>query len=120
MHMKSFAGGSVVENPPASAGDVGGSLGQQDPLEKEIATHSSVLAWRIPQTRGAWRAPVHGMHKSRTRLSDSMTTTAMHVNWLEIGFTRGSGCRLGRQIVWPQIQVVLFLGVYDPVSSSGK
>ena len=80
------------------------SLGWEDPLEKEMATHSSILAWRIPWTeepgglqsirsqrvlhdtdlmdvslgdlrelvmdRGAWRAVIHGVAKSRTRLSD--------------------------------------------------
>ena len=34
-----------------------------------MATHSSVLAWEIPQTRGAWRATVHEVTKSRTQLS---------------------------------------------------
>ena len=38
-------------------------------LEKEMATHSSVLAWRIPMDRGAWQAIVHGVTKSQTRLS---------------------------------------------------
>ena len=33
-------------------------------LEKEMATHSSVLAWRIPEDRGAWQATVHGVTKS--------------------------------------------------------
>ena len=37
-------------------------LGQEDPLEKEMATHSSILAWRIPW-RGTWRVAVHGVHK---------------------------------------------------------
>ena len=37
-------------------------------LEKEMATHSSVLAWRIPETGGAWRADVYGVAQSRTRL----------------------------------------------------
>ena len=37
-------------------------------LEKEMATHSSVLAWRIPGTGGAWRAAVYGVAQSRTRL----------------------------------------------------
>ena len=37
------------------------SLGWEDPLEKEIATHSSVLAWQIPMDRGAWWAIVHGV-----------------------------------------------------------
>ena len=45
------------------------SLGQEDPLDKEMATHSSILAWEIPWT-GAWRATVHGVTKSQTRLSD--------------------------------------------------
>ena len=44
-----FPGGSVVKNLPANAEDTG-SLGQEDPLEKEMATHSSILAWRIPRT----------------------------------------------------------------------
>ena len=35
--------------------------GQEDPLEKEMSTHSSILAWEIPQTRGAWRVMVHGV-----------------------------------------------------------
>ena len=39
------------------------SLGWEDPLEKEITTHSSILAWRIPMDRGAWRATVHGVAK---------------------------------------------------------
>ena len=35
------------------------SLGQEDPLEEGMATHSSILAWRIPTDRGTWRATVH-------------------------------------------------------------
>ena len=42
------------------------SPGWEDPLEKEMAAHSSVLAWRIPTDRGAWRATVHGAAKSWT------------------------------------------------------
>ena len=45
-------------------------LGWEDPLEKETATHSSILAWRIPMDRGAWWTTVHGVAKSRTRLSE--------------------------------------------------
>ena len=37
------------------------SLGQEDPLEKGMATHSSILAWRIPMDKGAWWATVHGV-----------------------------------------------------------
>ena len=43
---------------------------REDPLEKGMATHSSILAWRIPMDRGAWQATVHGVEKSRTPLSN--------------------------------------------------
>ena len=46
-----FPGGSVVKNPHASARDArdtGSIPGQEDPLEKEMATHSNILAWKIP------------------------------------------------------------------------
>ena len=46
------------------------SLGQEDPLEEGMATHSSILACRIPMDRGAWQATVHGVAMSWTRLSD--------------------------------------------------
>ena len=45
-----FPGGSDDKESACSAGDLGQSLGQEDPLEKEMATHSSILAWRIPRT----------------------------------------------------------------------
>ena len=46
------------------------SLGQEDLLEKEMATHSSILTWKIPWTEEPGRATVHVIAKSRTRLSD--------------------------------------------------
>ena len=45
-----FPGGSVVENLPANAGDTGLVPGWEDPLKEVMATHSSILAWRIPWT----------------------------------------------------------------------
>ena len=42
------------------------SLGQKDSLEEGMATHSSILAWKIPRDRGAWRATVHGVAESDT------------------------------------------------------
>ena len=56
----------MVKNLPAVQEIWVRSLGQEDSLEKEMATHSSILAWRIPMDRGAWRAIVHGVAKSRT------------------------------------------------------
>ena len=44
-------GGSAVKNPPAVQETQIPSLGQEDPLEKEIATHSNILAWEIPWTK---------------------------------------------------------------------
>ena len=54
------------------------SLGWEDPLEEGMATHSSILAWRIPMDGGAWQAAVHGVAKSRTRLSDLTFTFHFH------------------------------------------
>ena len=45
-----FPGGSVVKNSSANAGVAGSILGQEDPLEKEMAVHSSILACKIPWT----------------------------------------------------------------------
>ena len=50
LYCKGFPGGSVVKNLPAVQKTQVRSLGQEDPLEKEMATHSSVLAWEIPET----------------------------------------------------------------------
>ena len=61
----------VVKNPPACAGDVrdAGSIpGSRRSPEEEMATHSSILAWRIPTDSGAWWATVHGVTKSQTQL----------------------------------------------------
>ena len=53
-----FPGGSVVRNSPVHAGDMadlGSILGREDLLEEEMATHSSILAWRIPWTEESGR-----------------------------------------------------------------
>ena len=46
------------------------SLGWDNPLEEEMGTHSSILAWENPMDRGAWWATVHGVAKSQTQLSN--------------------------------------------------
>ena len=53
------------------------SLGWEDPLEKGKATHSSVLAWRIPMNRGAWWAAVYGVAQSWTRLK-RLSSSSIH------------------------------------------
>ena len=46
------------------------SLGQEDPLEEEMATHSSILAWKILVDRRAWQVTVNGVTNSQTQLSE--------------------------------------------------
>ena len=45
-------------------------LGWKETLEEGMATHSSILAWRIPMDRGAWQATVHRVTKSQRQLHD--------------------------------------------------
>ena len=47
---RGFPGGSEVKASACNAGDPGSIPGREDPLEKEMVTHSSILAWRIPWT----------------------------------------------------------------------
>ena len=54
----------MVKNLPAMQETQVQSLGQEDPLEEGMATHSSILAWRIPMGRGAWQAAVLVVLKS--------------------------------------------------------
>ena len=65
-----FPGDSVKKESACDVGDLDSIPGWEDPLEKEMATHSSMLAWRIPMDRGALQAIVHGVTKRQTRLSD--------------------------------------------------
>ena len=65
----------MVKRPPAMWENWARSLGWEDPLEKEMVTQSSILAWRIPGREDPDR--LHGVAKSQTRLSD-FTFTFMH------------------------------------------
>ena len=66
MYVKGFPGGSDGKEPACNAGDLGSILGSGRSLEEGLAIHSSILAWRIPMDRGAWRTTVHGVAKSWT------------------------------------------------------
>ena len=67
-----FLVAQMVKRVPAVLETWVRSLGRKDPLEKEMASHSSILSWRIPWTE----ATVHGLAKSRTLLSDF--TSSLH------------------------------------------
>ena len=65
-----FLVAQMVKNTPAMWETWVRSLGWEDPLEEGMATHYSILAWRMPMDRGTWRATVHGVAESWTRLSN--------------------------------------------------
>ena len=56
------------------------SLAEEDPPEEGLATHSSILAWRIPMDRGAWWAIVHRVPKNLTQLKQLHTHTHTHTH----------------------------------------
>ena len=58
--------GAQLQSPPAMQETWVRSLGQEDPLEKEMATHSSILAWKIPWTEESGRLQFMGSQKSQT------------------------------------------------------
>ena len=64
----------LIKNPPTNAGDSGQALSQEGLLEKGMATHSSVLAWRIP-----WREEPGGLQ--------SMGSQTVKQNWVTNTFT---------------------------------
>ena len=60
----------MVKNVPAMQQTRVRSVCWEDPLEEEMATHSSIHAWRIPMDGGAWWATVHWVAERQTRLSN--------------------------------------------------
>ena len=67
-------GHSVVKNRPAVQETWVQSLGQEEPLEKEMAAHYRILAWEIPWIEGPCGLQSEGVTKSQTQLSDSAIT----------------------------------------------
>ena len=67
--MLGFPGGSVVKNPPTKAGDMAWSQSREDPLEKEMATHSSIFAWEIPWTEQSGGLQSMGWQRVQYKLS---------------------------------------------------
>ena len=71
----------MVKNPPTKQETWVQSLGQEDPLEKEMATHSSILAWRIP-----WTEELGGLQSTGRKESDTTERLQFHlvVQWLRL------------------------------------
>ena len=83
-----FLGGSVVKNLPAKQETRVQSLGREDPLQKGMATHSSILVWEVPCTEELDQPTVHGVGRVRHReacevvlLSIFLTFHWVHVGW---------------------------------------
>ena len=72
LHSKGFPGISIIKNLPAMQETGVWSLGWEYPLEEGMATHSSILAWRMDMDRGAWEVTIHRVAKSGTWLSTSI------------------------------------------------
>ena len=60
----------MVKNLPAMQETWVRSLGREDPLEKRMATHSSIPSWEVPRTEELGGLQSNGVRKSQTRLSD--------------------------------------------------
>ena len=98
-----FPGGSVVKNLPIGTGDQ--FLGWDYPLEKEMAAHSSILAWKNPMDIGAWWAAVSGVAQSQTQLtrvssSSSSSMTKGGLPWWLSGKESASQCGRHRFNPW--------------------
>ena len=70
MKIWGFPGGSNGKESACNVGDPGQSLGLEYPLEKGMANHSTILAWRVPWTEEPGGPSPHGVTKSQTRWSD--------------------------------------------------
>ena len=89
-----------------------------------MATYSSILAWRIPMDRGAWRATVHGVAKSQTRLSTAqlileVPRPAASISFLDMQIFRPQPSLLNQKLLrmGPHICVLRPLGSCDAHSS---
>ena len=78
--VQAFLVAQVAKDPPARRETWVWSLGWEDPVEEGMATHSSVLAWRIPVDRGVWWATVHGVTNWVTKHS-----YAVHMSLQDLG-----------------------------------
>ena len=67
----------MIKNLPATQQIQVQSVGQEDPLEKEMEAHSSIPACRIPMGRGAWRAANHGISRVGHDLAVGHTNTTV-------------------------------------------
>ena len=97
-------GSSAGKESACNAGDPGSIPGLGDPLEEGMVTHSWILAWRVPMDRGAWRATVHGVTKSQTRLTKHTTTQEGEI---KVHCLKGRCVHVWREEIWDDISICL-------------
>ena len=96
---QAFLVAQAVKNLPAMWETWGQSLGWEDPQEKGKAAHSSILSWRIPMDRGAWRATVHRVTKESDMTERLSTHTRQRISLWPAGddpWLLASGVRVFR------------------------
>ena len=114
----------MVKNPPTDAGDTGDgvrSLGQEDPLEEEMATHSSILAWEVPWTEDSGGLHPWGHKESHTSEQTHMQLYFSEGSLDEISQDLGSALDSmlkSRDITLPT-KAPIFRGVVFPVVMFG-
>ena len=94
------------------------SLGWEDPLEKGMATHSSMLAWRIPMDKGAWQATVHWVikvrhdwmtqHRATTGFTRLLSWTTTIINVLSITVPQVMQQTNWSMTKWPSQRTIKF------------
>ena len=67
----------MVKNLPVMRETWVRSLGWEDPLDEGMATHSSILVWRIPMDKGAWQATVHGVTESDVTKHSTFSSSSL-------------------------------------------
>ena len=85
-------------------------MGGEDPLEEGMATHYSILAWRIPMDRGAWWAAVHGV-------AESDTTEAAKHNSTQWRVVCPGGCKNRRRLLLPKPGVSTVRTPFPPAAN---
>ena len=97
--------GSVVKNLPAGATrETGSILCREDPLEKEVATHSSILAWRILRTEESGRLQSLGSQRFRRDWSNWIHTHGNRTIWMD----SGDGIASLRALRWCHADLIYF------------